>query len=334
MSAQTFIECVPNFSEGQNAATLEAIAKAIQSAPATKLLHKDVGHSAHRTVFTFAGPPESVVESAFEAISVASELIDMRLHQGTHPRLGATDVCPLIPLSNISMDEVKLLAFELAKRVGDELHIPVYLYEKSAIHRNRTNLATIRRGEYEGLELKLADPKWKPDFGPNQFNAINGATVIGARNFLLAYNLNLNTTDVKIAKNIAEDMRESGKVISKDGKKERIPGKFKALKAIGWFIEEFDCAQVSMNLVDFQQTSLHDAFEGGKEIAAKYGVEVSGSELIGMAPLEVFLKAGRFYEQNELSDDELVQSAIQNLGLSQLTPFNPREKVIEYKLRD
>ncbi|MEL7117864.1 MAG: glutamate formimidoyltransferase [Bacteroidota bacterium] len=334
MSAETLIECVPNFSEGQNEATLQAITAAIESVPATKLLHKDVGYSAHRTVFTFAGPPEAVVESAFEAIRIASEFIDMRMHKGTHPRLGATDVCPLIPLANISMDEVKLLAYELAKRVGNELHIPVYLYEKSAIHRNRKNLATIRKGEYEGLELKLAEPKWKPDFGPNQFNAINGATVIGARNFLLAYNLNLNTIDVKVAKAIAEEMRESGKVITKEGKKERIPGKFKALKAIGWFIEEFDCAQVSMNLIDFHQTNLHDAFEGSKEIASKYGVEVTGSELIGMAPLEVFLKAGKFYEQKELSEEELVKSAIQNLGLSQLTPFNPHEKVIEYKLMD
>lgn len=337
MQHKQIIECIPNFSEGKNRTTLAAIATAIKQVDQVKLLHLDQGEAANRTVFTFAGPPAAVVEAAFRAIKVAGELIDMRQHKGEHPRIGATDVCPLVPIANITIEEVKEYAATLGKRIGKELGIPVYLYEHSARTAKRKNLATIRSGEYEGLAKKMNSSNWQPDFG-NIFNAKTGATVLGARDFLIAYNANLNTNSVKIANEIARDIRESGRLIKKEnGTKIRIPGKCKSLKAIGWYIEEYGKAQVSMNLTNFHITGIHEAYEACKKAAAKYEVKVTGSELIGLIPLSALLSAGRFYLEREekLSDpseDILLQTAVKHLGLAELSPFNYKERVIEYLL--
>lgn len=338
MQPEQIIECIPNFSEGKNTNTLAAISAAIKSIAGVKLLHVDRGEAANRTVFTFAGAPQAVAEAAFQAIKVAGALIDMRTQKGEHPRIGATDVCPLVPIANITMEEVKEYAIELGPRVAKELNIPVYLYEHSANFPERKNLATIRSGEYEGLAQKMKLPEWQPDFG-KQFNARTGATVLGARDFLIAYNANLDTDSVKIANQIARTIRESGQLVKKEnGEKIRIPGECKSLKAIGWYIEEYGKAQVSMNLTNFKITGIHEAYEACKKAAEKYGVTVTGSELIGLIPLRAILDAGYFYANQsgqpstELTEKELLQIAVKALGLGELSPFNLEERVIEYLL--
>ncbi|MFZ1256675.1 MAG: glutamate formimidoyltransferase, partial [Saprospiraceae bacterium] len=290
MKAQRIIECVPNFSEGRNELIIQAIASEIERTEGVKLLHVDPGKSTNRTVISFAGEPEAVIEAAFRAISMAAQKIDMRTHQGAHPRMGATDVCPLIPISGISMEETIGYAKKLAERVGDALEIPVYLYEASATVDARRNLADIRSGEYEGFEEKMKLPEWQPDFGPVKFNQQAGATVIGARDFLIAYNVNLNTKSVKLANEIAFDIRENGRPVkdlitgklvkNEAGEIVRSPGSCKALKAIGWYIEEYGLAQVSMNLTNMNETPLHIAFEACRKAAETYGLLVTGSELV------------------------------------------------------
>lgn len=345
------IECVPNFSEGRNPEIIRQIVQSIEQIPGVFLLDVDPGKATHRTVMTFAGHPEAVVEAAFQAIKTAAALIDMRFHQGEHPRMGATDVCPLIPVEGVTMEEAVAWARVLGERVGRELGIPVFLYEKAASRKERVNLATIRSGEYEGLEKKLADPDWCPDFGPARFNERSGATVIGAREFLVAYNANLNTTSVRRANSVAFDVREQGRILREgnsvtgpvvqdaDGNPVRIPGSCRAVKAIGWYIEEYGIAQVSMNLTDLAQTSLHQAFEACCESAEKRGMRVTGSELVGMVPKKVLLDAGKYflYKQERskgISEEEIIRIAVRTLGLSELAPFDPRQKILEYRLED
>ena len=338
MQPKQIIECIPNFSEGKNTNTLTAISTAIKSIAGVKLLHIDRGEAANRTVFTFAGGPQQVVDAAFQAMKIAGTLIDMQTQKGEHPRIGATDVCPLVPIANITMEEVKKYALQLGARAAQALNIPIYLYEHSAKLANRKNLATIRSGEYEGLAQKMKLPNWQPDFG-KQFNAKTGATVLGARDFLIAYNANLDTDSVDIANRIARTVRESGKVIKKEnGEKVRIPGKCKSLKAIGWYIEEYGKAQVSMNLTNFKVTGIHKAYEACKKAAKKYGATITGSELIGLIPLTAILDAGQFYANKsgqlsaELTEKELIQMAVKELGLAELSPFNFEERIIEYLL--
>jgi len=335
------LECVANFSEGRNRQVLRSIAEAINGVAGVKLLHLDVGFDANRTVMTFAGSPASVVEAAFQAIRTAAQQIDMRAHQGAHPRIGATDVCPLVPVSGITMKEAIDWSLHLGKRVGEELGIPVYLYESSASQPHRTNLAAIRTGEYEGLAKKMQDPDWQPDFGPTSFQPAVGATVIGARKFLIAYNVNLATADIAIAKRIAERVRESGYLqIADDGQKHQIAGKCKAVKAIGWGMPEYGIAQVSMNIVDIGVTPVHEAFVACQVLAEEMGTQVTGSELIGLAPEQVFLAAGQFFLQQKnagipiptFSKNELLQLAVQSLGLADLAPFDIQERVLEYQL--
>ncbi len=345
------IECVPNFSEGRDLVVIEKIADTIRSIDGVKLLDVDPGKATNRTVMTMVGDPELVIEAAFQAIKKASELIDMRQHKGEHPRMGATDVCPLIPVSGISMAETILYANRLAKRVGDELKIPVYLYEAAASVPERSNLATIRSGEYEGFEEKMKNPEWKPDFGPTVFNLQNGATVIGARNFLIAYNVNLNTTSERRANSVAFDVREQGRVLRKDNKHNgeilrdengdpvRQAGTCKSVKGIGWFIPEYGIAQVSMNLTDIHVTPMHIAFEACVESAAKRGMRVTGSELIGLLPKQVLLDAGKFYLLRQdrsagVSEKELIHIAIKSMGLDELSAFDPQKKIIEYAISD
>ncbi len=344
------LECVPNFSEGRDPEIIARITSAIEAVEGVQLLDVDPGKATNRTVVTFVGEPESVVEAAFEAIRQAAQLIDMSRHSGEHPRMGATDVCPLVPVSGISMDEAAQWAHRLAKRVGEELDIPVYLYEAAATRPERRNLANIRAGEYEALPEKLADPAWAPDYGPARFNARSGATVIGARDFLVAYNVNLNTTSVRRANSVAFDVREQGRVlrdgdpvfgpVRKDehGEPLRQPGACKAVKAIGWYIEEYGIAQVSMNLTDINETPLHIAFEECCKSAEARGMRVTGSELVGMAPLRVLLDAGRHFLRKQrrstgVSEEELLRIAVRSLGLDDLAPFDPQQKIIEYKLR-
>jgi glutamate formiminotransferase / formiminotetrahydrofolate cyclodeaminase len=332
------IECVPNFSEGRNESIIQAIATAIRSVEGVKLLHIDSGKAANRTVMTFAGAPEAVVEAAFQGIKKAAELIDMRLQTGEHPRIGATDVCPLIPISNVTMEETIEWSKKLAAKVGDPLSISTFLYENSASKPERRNLANIRSGEYEGLKQKLTLPEWKPDFGPSAFNPHTGATVIGARDFLIAYNVNLNTKDVTIAKKIAQTVRESGYLVTlPNGEKQRQAGLLKSVKAIGWFIEEFNCAQVSMNLTNIDVTSVHQAFEACSDIAQKYGAKVTGSELIGLMPKRVMMKAGLYFLEKKKVDIDvpemaIIDAGVVGLGLSDLSFFEPRERIIEYLL--
>ena len=339
------LECIPNFSEGRDPAVLDAIAAAIQSVAGVKLLHLDQGVSAHRTVMTFAGEPEAVVEAAFQAIRTAAARIDMRQHVGTHPRMGATDVCPLVPVRGITIEQAKRLARQLAQRVGEELGIPVYLYEQSASAPHRANLATVRAGEYEGFRDKILRPEWQPDFGPTQFNARTGQTVIGVRDFLVAYNLNLNTRSVELAQAVACDIRTRGRVKREngavlrdaDGKALREPGRCRALKAIGWYIEEYGVAQVSCNVTSLGQTAVHEAFEAGRTAARARGLRVTGSELIGLIPLQALLAAGRYYlaaqgATQEASEAEMVHIAVRSLGLNELAPFEPKQRVIEYLL--
>ncbi|MCS6981108.1 MAG: glutamate formimidoyltransferase [Flavobacteriales bacterium] len=344
---QPLLECVPNFSEGRDTAIIKAIEEAIRSVEGVALLDVDSGRDTNRTVMTFVGRPEQVCEAAFRAIAQAAELIDMRRHQGAHPRIGATDVCPLVPVSSITMEEAVQWAHSLARRVGEELGIPVYLYEYAATAPHRRNLADIRAGEYEGLPQKILKPEWKPDYGPVQFNAKSGATVIGARNFLIAYNVNLNTTSLRRANAVAFDVREKGRVkrigdpltgqIVYDDKGNPVyePGLLKSVKAIGWYIPEYGCAQVSMNLTNPDVCDIHEAYETVKMQAEKRGLRVTGSELVGLIPKSSLLKAGRFYLKLQkrslgVPDEEIIRMAVRSMGLDALRPFEIEKKVIEY----
>lgn len=335
------VECVPNFSEGRDIKTINAIAGAISGVPGVKFISAEPDKDYNRTVVTFIGEPEAVVDAAFRATSKASTFIDMSRHSGGHPRLGATDVVPFVPTSGVTMEECVRLAHQFGKRVGEELQIPVYLYEEAAVTPQRKNLAAVRKGEYEGLEEKLKDPKWKPDYGPSTFNARSGATVTGARFFLIAYNVNLDTADTGVAQEIALRIRESGRikkdsagnpVLDSTGKKVSIPGSLRDVKAMGVLLEAHNIAQVSINLVNFNVTPPHVAFEEVRKEASLLGVNVTGSEIVGLTPMEALLQAGRFYAANEQQEDRLVQIAIERLGLSQFEPFDPSRKIIEHQL--
>lgn len=345
------IECVPNFSEGRDMAVIQQITDQIKTVEGVQLLDVDPGAATNRTVVTIAGEPEQVIEAAFRAVKKAMEVIDMSKHSGAHPRFGATDVCPLVPIANISMEETVKFAHKLAERIGTELGIPVYCYEEAAKTPVRRNLANCRSGEYEGLPNKLSDAAWKPDFGPAEFLPKTGAIAVGARDFLVAYNINLNTTSTRRANAVAFDIREKGRPmregnqvtgkIMKDekGNQINIPGSLKACKAIGWFIEEYGIAQVSINLTNISITPVHVAFEESCKKAHDRGMRVSGSELVGLAPLKVFTDAGKHFlkKQNRsvgVSEAELIKIAVKSLGLDDLKPFNPEEKIIEYVLRD
>ncbi len=347
------IECVPNISEGRDLNKINEIANVVETVDGVKLLDIDPGNATNRTVITFVGEPEQVIEAAFLLIQKASTLIDMSKHTGEHPRFGATDVCPLVPISGITLEETAAYAKKLGKRVGDELAIPVYLYEKAAQEEKRINLANCRSGEYEGLAKKLTDPDWKPDFGPAAFNkhiATTGATAISARDFLVAYNVNLNSTSTRRANAIAFDIREGGrvkreghpitgkKVLDASGEPVRIPGKLKAVKGIGWYIEEYGIAQISYNLTNISITSMHKAFDETCKSAESRGLRVTGSEVIGLIPLKAMLDAGDFYLRKQqrslgISEAEKIKIAVKSLGLDDLKPFHPEEKIIEYVLR-
>nr|WP_294791863.1 glutamate formimidoyltransferase [uncultured Mucilaginibacter sp.] len=331
------IECVPNFSEGVNADVIAQIAAAITQTTGVKLLNVDAGRDANRTVITFAGEPEVVVESAFNCIKKAAELIDMRTQKGEHPRMGATDVCPLVPVSNITLAEVDVYARQLAARVGAELKIPVYLYEYSQPDKRRSNLSVIRSGEYEGFFDKIVKPGWQPDFGPAEMNAKAGATVIGARNFLIAYNVNLNATSVDLANEIAADVRESGRLVVNNDEKKRIPGLLKGVKAIGWYMEEYKCAQVSTNITNFTLSPIHRVFETIAERAKARGVEATGSELIGLIPLSAITEAGLYFASKQgvkaLSENELLNFAVKGMGLDVVKPFYPKKRILDYLLK-
>jgi glutamate formiminotransferase / formiminotetrahydrofolate cyclodeaminase len=346
---QKVIECVPNFSEGRDLAIIRQITAAIEAVEGISLLNVDPGASTNRTVVTFAGTPEAAVEAAFRGIQKAAELIDMRKQKGAHPRMGATDVCPFIPVSNVSWEEAIQCAKQLGKRVGEELKIPVYLYEKAASDPARSNLSIIRAGEYEGFFEKIKEPAWKPDFGPSVFPEKSGATVIGAREFLVAYNANLNTRAVRRANSVAFDVRENGRIKTEDGTPSgkpvldangepvRIPGLLKHVKAIGWYVEEYRMAQVSMNLTNLEETPLHAAFDACTESAAKRGLRVTGSEIVGMLPKKCLVDAGRHYLRKQkwsegASEEELIEVAVRSMGLSELKPFDPKEKIIELKM--
>ncbi|MFN4122405.1 MAG: glutamate formimidoyltransferase [Flavobacteriales bacterium] len=348
---QQLIECVPNFSEGRDLSIIKQITDVIESVEGVKLLNVDPGKATNRTVVTFVGNPEAVIEAAFQAIAKASEIIDMSKHKGEHPRMGATDVCPLIPIAGISMEETAEYARKLAQRVGDRLNIPVYLYESAALIPGRTNLSEIRAGEYEGFFKKIKLPEWKPDFGPTEMNVKSGATVIGARDFLVAYNINLNTTSVRRANSIAFDVRERGRIkregdpvtgkIIKDENGEPVyePGSLKSVKAIGWFIEEYGVAQISMNLTNINITPVHVAFDEVCRRAEARGIRVTGSELVGLIPLKAMLDAGRYFLEKQqrstgVSESELIKIAIKSMGLDELGPFEPEKRIIEYLLRE
>jgi glutamate formiminotransferase/formiminotetrahydrofolate cyclodeaminase len=345
------IECVPNFSEGVNLDIIKQITNEVESVEGVRLLNVDPGKATNRTVVTFVGEPGKVIEAAFLAIKKAGELIDMSKHKGEHPRMGATDVCPLIPIANISMEETAEYAKQLAKRVGEELGIPAYLYEHAQADKKRNNLSVIRAGEYEGFFKKIKLPEWKPDFGPVEFDAKRGATVIGARDFLIAYNVNLNTTSTRRANSIAFDVREAGRVMregdpvngkiinDENGKPKSIPGSLKSVKAIGWYIEEYGIAQISMNLTNIEVTPLHVAFDEVCTKAAERGMRVTGSELVGLIPLKAMLDAGKYFLLKQqrsvgVSEKELIKIAIKSMGLSELSPFIPEERIIEYLLKD
>ncbi|MDB5029542.1 glutamate formimidoyltransferase [Mucilaginibacter sp.] len=331
------IECVPNFSEGVDHDIINSITGEIGSVTGVKLLNVDPGKGANRTVITFAGEPEAVIEAAYLAIKKAGELIDMRAQKGEHPRMGATDVCPLIPISNITLDETALYAKQLAKRVGEDLQIPVYLYEHAQPNKARSNLAAIRAGEYEGFFKKIKLPNWQPDFGPAEMDAQRGATVIGARDFLIAYNINLDTQSVTIANEIASEVRETGKIVTNENGKQRIQGTLKYVKAIGWYIEEYGMAQVSMNLTNITATPIHIVFNEVSAKANEHGINITGSELIGMIPLKAMLDAGSYFrlkqgEPQTANEGKLIEDAINAMGLDQLAPFDPQKRIIEYLL--
>jgi glutamate formiminotransferase/formiminotetrahydrofolate cyclodeaminase len=339
------IECVPNFSEGRDRAVIDAISAEIAGTPGAMLLDVDPGAATNRTVVTFIGPPEAVEEAAFRAIRKAAALIDMRRHGGEHPRIGATDVCPFVPVQGATMEDCVAIARALGARVGSELGIPVYLYEAAATRPERRSLADIRKGEYEALPEKLKDPSFAPDFGAATFNATAGATVIGAREFLIAYNVNLNTRDRKLANAIAQEIREAGKPrrgpdgkILKDeaGKTIQTPGRFKECRAVGWYIEEFGRAQISINLTNYRRTPLHDVFDACCEEASRLGLRVTGSELVGLIPREALLAGGDHFLSKQgkttgVPESERVHAAVLSLGLGELGPFDPRQKVIEYR---
>ncbi len=347
---EPIIECVPNFSEGQNPEVIKQITDVIETVAGVRLLNVDPGKATNRTVVTFVGSPEAVVDAAFLAIKKAGELIDMRHHKGEHPRMGATDVCPLIPIAGISMEETAAWAQRLAERVGGELQIPVYLYEAAQSDKRRSNLSVIRAGEYEGFFKKIQLPEWKPDYGPAVFDARRGGTVIGARDFLVAYNVNLNTTSTRRANSIAFDVREAGRVLREgdpitgkivtdaQGKPVHVPGSLKAVKAIGWYIEEYGIAQISINLTNLRVTPVHVAFDEVCKKAADRGIRVTGSELVGLIPLQAMLDAGKYFLEKQqrsagVSKKELIRIAILSMGLDELGPFVPEERIIEYKLR-
>lgn len=349
MNNQALIECVPNFSEGRDEKIIQQIAQSIRAVEGVELLDVDPGKATNRTVMTLVGAPEAVIEAAFQAIKTAANLIDMRQHSGEHPRMGATDVCPLIPIANISMEETVEYSRQLAKRVGEELDIPIFLYESSATDPRWQNLANIRAGEYEKMGSKLQQADFNPDFGPSKLNEKAGVTAIGARDFLIAYNVNLNTTSTRRANSVAFDVREAGRVkreghpvtgnIVKDanGKTMREPGACKAVKGIGWYIEEYGIAQVSMNLTDIQQTPLHEVFEACCSSALARGMRVTGSELIGLMPLQVILDAGKHFLKKQdrstgISEAEIIKIAVKSMGLDELQPFDPQQKIIEYRL--
>ena len=342
------IECVPNFSEGRNQEIINEISEAISNTKGVHLLNVDPGQATNRTVMTFVGDPDSVISAAFNAIKTASEKIDMSKHSGEHPRFGATDVCPLIPVSNITFEELIPYAEKLAKKVSEELNIPIYLYEHSAREDKRRNLANIRSGEYEGLSKKINSKEWKPDFG-NAFNKKSGATAIGVRDFLIAYNINLNTKSTRLANAIAFDVREKGRikrkghpvigeiVYDKDGNPDTIPGSLKHVKAIGWYIEEFGIAQISMNLTNITKTPIHTVFEEVVKKANARGASVTGSELVGLIPLKSMIDAGKYFlkKQNRsigIPEVDIIKIAIESLGLNQLKDFNPTKNIIEYYL--
>ena len=341
------VECVPNFSEGRDTGVIDAIAQAISSVSAVKLLDVDPGADTNRTVYTFVGPPDAAAEAAFRAARRATELIDMTVHRGAHPRMGALDVCPFVPVSDITMEECAELARALGRRIGGELGIPVYFYEHAAASDQRRSLANIRAGEYEALPKKLRDPAWAPDAGPSAFNARSGATVVGAREFLLAYNVNINSLDKKLANEIALNIREGGRAkrdaqgnIIRDagGESVKVPGRLKAVRAIGWYIEQYRQAQVSINLLDYTTTPLHVVFETAREEAEKLGLLVTGSELVGLTPLTPILEAGRHFLRKQgksagVPERELVEIAVRSLGLDQVAPFDPDKKIIEYQFK-
>lgn len=340
------VECVPNFSEGRNRNVIKAITDEIEAVEGATLLDVDPGETTNRTVVTFAGTPEEVVEAAFRSIKKAKELIDMSAHKGEHPRMGATDVCPFVPISDITVDECVALAHKLAKRVGEELKIPVYLYEYAATSPQRKSLADIRKGEYEGLKDKLKDPNWVPDYGPASFDKKAGATVIGVREFLIAYNVNLNTRDRKLAQKIALNIRESGRakrdeegriLRDENGTIIKTKGNLKCVRAVGWYIDEYNMAQVSINLTNYKVTPLYRVFDECCKEAAKLGLRVTGSEVVGLIPKDALLETGRHYLLKQgktagVPEKELIRVAVQTLGLSELKPFISDKKIIEYRV--
>ena len=350
------IECVPNFSEGKDLAKIKAITDAIESVDGITLLDVDPGADTNRTVVTFVGNPDAVSEAAYLGIKMAAEVIDMSKHEGAHPRMGATDVCPFIPISNVSDEECIDLSKKIGQRVGEELSIPVYLYEHSAQTPERKSLPDIREGEYEGLAEKLKDIKWKPDFGPAKFNVAAGATVMGMRDFLIAYNINLNTKDHRLATDIAFEIRESGRskrkpdpdspnlldgeiIRNSDGSPVKVPGMFKEVKCVGWYIDTFKRAQISINFNNYKVSSIHDVYDAACKLADERGIRVTGSELVGLIPLEAILMAGRHYLAKQrrtvgVPEEDIIQAAVQSLGLNDVTPFIAEEKIIEYAVKE
>jgi glutamate formiminotransferase/formiminotetrahydrofolate cyclodeaminase len=342
------VECVPNFSEGRDKEKINGIAKEIESTSGVTLLDVDPGESTNRTVVTFIGTPSGVKEAAFKAIKKAAEVIDMSKHSGAHSRIGATDVCPFVPVTGVTMEDCVQIAHELAKKVADELGIPIYLYEEAAQKPERKNLAVIREGEYEGLSQKLKDPNWIPDYGKPEFNPKAGATVIGARQFLIAYNINLNTKDRRLAHQIALNLREKGwakrdkdgKIIrDKNGKAQRNPGKFEAVKAVGWYIEDYGIAQISINFINYKISPPHLVFDEAIKEAEKLGLRVTGSELVGLIPKEALLMAGKYYLEKQgkspgVPEEELIKAAVISLGLNDVAPFDPQKKIIEYQVKE
>ena len=342
------IECVPNFSEGRNQNIIKLILDSICSVDKISLLDVDSGHDTNRTVVTFVGEPELVIESAFLGIKIASELIDMNKHSGEHSRMGATDVCPLVPISNVSMEDCIKYSNILAEKVAKELQIPIYLYENSAKNKERKNLANIRKGEYEGLKEKLKQSNWKADYGPNKPHETAGATAIGAREFLIAYNININSQDKKLATDIALDIREQGRnkrdlkgkfIRDSEGVPIKKPGLFKHCKAVGWYIEEYGIAQVSMNLTNYKKTPLHKVFDTTCKQARKKGARVTGSEIVGLLPLETIINAGKYFLNKQkrstgIPINDIINIAIKSMGLDELSPFDPKEKIIEYKINN
>ena len=346
------IECVPNFSEGRDTEKINIILDHIKQVDQVTVLDVDPGKDTNRTVVTLVGPPDAIAEAAFQGIKIASEILDMSKHSGTHPRMGATDVCPFIPINGVSEEECIELSKQVGKRVGDELKIPIYLYERSSKDPKRKKLPDIRKGEYEGLSDKLADPDWKPDYGPSELHVKGGATVIGCRDFLIAYNINLNTRDHRLATDIAFELREAGRskripnpnsknlldgdiVRHDNGKPVKVPGIFKDIKAIGWYVESFKRAQISINFNNYKVSTIHDVFDEACRLANERGIRVTGSELVGLIPLEAVLMAGNYYlkKQNRsigVPVKDIIECAVQSLGLNDVAPFNINEKIIDY----